>query len=114
MATVNAEDFKTTKVRGLKDKLVIMLQMIRWQVGAPVYITSGIRPTDTDSEHSVGLGVDISDNDDGEDLSSRWRFLALRAIFAMGIRRVGIYNKHIHIGISESKDQDVAWWGESK
>lgn len=113
MATVNAENFKTTEVRGLKDRLVIMLQMIRWQVGAPIYVTSGLRPTDKDSEHVFGLGVDISDNKEGKELSSRWRFLVLKAAFALGIRRIGIYDRHIHLGISESKDQDVAWWGTS-
>lgn len=114
MVTVNAPDFKTTEVRGLKDKLVLLLQNVRTIADVPIYVTSGLRQTDTDSEHALGLGVDISDNDDGAEIGSRWRFLVLRAALAVGFRRIGIYDRHIHLGISESKDQDVTWWGVSQ
>ena len=81
----------------------------------PVIITSGIRPPDKDttgdstkSAHTSGHAVDIRAR------ASRDRFYILGAIYAVGFKRIGIYDKHLHVDTSPNHDSDVCWWGKSK
>ena len=110
---VTMENFKAEKVAGLTDRMKVMLQALRYIVDEPIYITSGLRSSDTDSEHSLGMGVDISDNNRGEDISSRWRYKVMKAAYGLGFRRLGDYDRHVHLGVSTSHPQDVEWRGVS-
>lgn len=112
-AIVELENFTSSEMDGLSDKLKLHLQMIRYIAGVPIHITSGLRTGDTDSEHSLGAGADISDNDRGEEISSLWRHKVLSAAYLLGLRRIGVYDRHIHIGVATSYPQDVTWWGVS-
>ena len=112
-AHAKLEDFTENEVEGLTDRMKIMLQAIRYIAEVPFYVTSGLRPDDSNSEHSLGMGVDISDNGGGEDISSAWRHKVLKACYAVGLTRVGIYDKHIHIGVSTSHPQNVSWFSKS-
>ena len=111
--TAGLDNFTATDVEGLTDELKVKLQCIRYIADMPIYITSGVRPGDTGSEHSLGMGVDISDNLQGENISSGWRHTVLAACYAVGIQRVGDYDRHIHIGVSTSHPQNVTWWSKS-
>jgi hypothetical protein len=82
-------------------------------VGESIHITSGYRPKDPGA-HGEHFAVDISDNKEGKPLGSRWRFLILKAAFSIGFQRIGIYDRHIHLDISQKRDLDVAWWGQSE
>lgn len=71
-------------------------------------ITDGYREGD-ELCHGVGLAVDIRCK------SSNQRFQIVRALFAVGISRIGIYDKHVHADTCVDKlPQDVMWRGVSK
>jgi hypothetical protein len=91
----------------MSKELVQTLDTIRELAGVPLRVTSSYREGDPNA-HGDGTAVDIRVR------SSEDRYRVLRAIFIMGIRRVGIYNAHIHIDVSKRLPQDVAWWGKSK
>lgn len=64
--------------------------------------TSGI------SDHTFGLGVDIKcDN-------STLRFSIIRYCIEAGIDRLGIYDRHVHIGCAKVLPSNVLWVGKSK
>jgi hypothetical protein len=112
MATKN---FTDAEIVGLQEELVKMLQQVRDHAVVPIHITSGYRPGDTKS-HGEGAAVDISDNKFGKPVASRWRFLILKAAFAVGFRRIGVYDRHIHLDINHDSPggQDVVWTGVSE
>lgn len=92
-------------------------QAIRNAWGRPVYITSGVRSPEhnievggaPNSSHLRGLAVDISDNKEGQMLSSKFRYVVLDTLMSMGIRRVGIAETFIHFDVDKEKGQDVIW-----
>ena len=98
----------------LDKDLVYLLDDIRSMARVPIFITSDYRPTETTSAHHLGQAVDISDNLAGLAPSSRWRIRILRAALALNVSRIGIYDRHIHIDVSQTHDQDVVWYGVSE
>jgi len=92
-------------------------QAIRNAWGRPVYITSGVRSPEhnievggaPNSSHLRGLAVDISDNKEGQMLSSKFRYVVLDTLMSMGVRRVGIAETFIHFDVDKEKGQDVIW-----
>lgn len=93
------------------EKLMTMLDSVRESVGRPVVITSGVRCRDHNdtvggvrgSEHMSGEGADIACG------NSRERFEIIGAALGAGFNRIGIARTFIHLGVSESKVQSVAW-----
>ena len=96
--------------------LLIMLDAVRDLARVPIIITSSNRsnPGDETSAHFTGHAVDVSDNKHGLPVSSRWRYLVLKSALAMGLNRIGVYDRHIHIDTSTTHDQDVIWYGSSQ
>lgn len=94
-----------------------LCQAIRTAWGSPVYITSGVRSHDKNievggapnSSHLRGLAVDISDNNEGGIISSKFRYVALMTLINMNIGRIGIADTFIHFDIDKEKGQDVIW-----
>lgn len=114
MTIVELEHFPELGNSGLTRKALIYLQALRYIVDVPIHVTSAVRSSDTDSAHSLGLALDISDNKQGSPISSSWRHKILPALYALGIRRVGVYDRHIHFDLADTPfPQDVSWWGES-
>ncbi len=114
-ATVPLESFSADELghgHALAPELLVKLQAVRYLAGEPIHISSGLRPED-DGEHGSGEAVDITDNRRGEDVGSRWRHHVLKASYAVGFSRIGVYDKHIHLGVSRERDQSVTWWGQS-
>jgi hypothetical protein len=93
--------------------LVTLLDDLRDTVGGPLVVTSGLRCAahnaalggDPTSGHLTGTEADLACP------TSRARYRLLTAAFARGVPRVGIYQKHIHIGLRSALPQDVCWWG---
>lgn len=56
-------------------------------------------------EHTFGGAVDI------KAITSRDRFVILKEAFGMGFKRVGVYSRHIHLGILSNRAQKVSWYG---
>lgn len=103
--------FKEHEIRGLKTKLVDMLNKARGIAGIPFILTSTVRTPDenkklggvSDSAHLDDNAADISCIDSG----SRWKIL--NALIQVGFKRIGIGETFIHADIDESKPQEVIW-----
>lgn len=107
--------FDESELRGLDPRLVEMLARARGLAKVPFRITSGFRTSAEnqaaggvmDSAHTRGLAVDLACFD------SRARMRMMSALLVAGFRRIGCYNRHIHVDIDEMMPQDVLWVGES-
>ncbi len=58
--------------------------------------------------HSEGVGVDLAVR------NSRERFEIVRALMQGQFRRIGVYDKHIHVDDSMKLDREVLWIGVSQ
>lgn len=94
-------------------ELVTLLDAIRRDVDAPMIVTSSYRPGDARA-HGKGLAVDVSDNAQGDDVSAHWRYRVLKAALEHGIRRCGVYDRHVHLDVWADGPQDVIWWAKSR
>jgi len=56
------------------------------------------------SSHRKGLAVDVAC------FASRRRFMVLFAAIKLGIVRVGIHRRYLHLDMDRHKDQRVAWF----
>lgn len=107
--------FKDEEVAGLDKELVSKLDSARHVAGVPFTITSGKRTLEEnqnaggvqDSAHETGLAVDLRVPDGTS------RFLMVSALLQAGFKRMGVYDKHIHVDIDASKPQNVLWVGQS-
>ena len=94
-----------------------LCQMVRNAVGAPLYITSGVRSPETNarvggsqnSSHLKGLAVDISTNKIGSTMPPRHTYLIVRTLIDAGVKRIGIAKTFIHFDIDKEKIQNVIW-----
>lgn len=81
-------------------------------IGFDLVATSGFRDTKHNervggvprSSHLNGLAIDLSVTD------SKMRDKVLWCSFAVGIRRRGLGNTHVHLDVDESKPQDVTFF----
>ena len=97
------------------EALVMMLDDARLYAGRPFFITSGIRSPKVNSEvggspksaHLTGHAVDIRCTSD----NYRWHMVD--ALTAVGFRRIGVYDHHIHVDTDPTKPQDRLWLGLS-
>lgn len=91
---------------------ILTLDEARHIARIPFIITSGYRD-DPESEHSLGLAVDISST------NGRQTHIIEYALRAVGISRRGIYDLHVHAGIGYTREPDrfppnVLWAGVSR
>ena len=87
------------------------LELARATAGVPFVINSAWRPEDESKAHQLGRAVDIK----VEPGNSRARFHILRGRFLAGFRRVGVYDRHIHVDDNPGPwDADVCWLGISR
>lgn len=108
--------FSDIEAHGLTDDLMHKLDRARELFGAPIIITSGYRDPEKnestggvkDSEHTKGMGVDIRCVD--SELQKR----LIWALCVAGFHRVGVYDRHLHVGVDSSKPSPAYWMGESK
>lgn len=74
-----------------------------------VTITSGARNGKGTSAHNAGLAVDLRAWD------GKTKYAIVNAALELGIKRVGIYDRHVHIDIDSTKThQNTIWLGKSK
>ncbi len=96
----------------MNPKLLHKLDDVRHVAGLTIFITSSFRVGDAGA-HGDGDAVDIADNKTGEEISSRWRHKILAAAYAAGFKRIGSYDKHLHLDVSLTRIQEVSWIGKS-
>ena len=111
-----AKYFREDEILGLDPSLVERLDAARELCGFPFTITSGKRSPDDnnrvggveDSSHILGVAVDLR-----VPMETTLREKMIWALGLAGFKRIGIYTRHLHVDIDESKTQNVAWFGES-
>ena len=59
-------------------------------------------------EHSTGMAVDIGCID------SKARFSLVTHALSLGVERIGVYDRHVHFGLSPDFPRPVMWTGISK
>ena len=87
------------------------LNRIRHLYNKPIYITSGYRCDvhnklvggNLNSAHTKGLAVDIKCDNSVD------RFELLKILFNVGITRIGISDKFVHVDSDVSKPHPVTW-----
>ena len=95
------------------EDLVYRLDEARTYAARPFVISKGggirgPRHDGDNSAHITGHAVDIR----CVDSTARWHML--EAIYLVGFKRVGIYDRHIHVDTDLTKPQNVTWWGKSE
>lgn len=86
--------------------LLVKLDLARGLAGVPFIINSDVRGDS--AEHRIGEAVDLMC------VSSRRRFQMVQALMAAGFRRIGVYDRHIHVGIAVERGEAVLWVGVSR
>jgi len=99
----------------MDEEFLLWLDEVRSAAGVPMVITSDFRPSDDDSTHSLGIAVDVAA------ASGRWRYLIVKAALACGAKRLGVYDKHIHLELPVGRHKlpehiptPSLWAGKSK
>ena len=109
MPNIFPKYFKQSEIKGLNDKLVLMLDQAREFAQIPFCITSGLRTADqnkavngiSNSAHLKGLAVDLQCYN-GND-----RFKIVTALLKAGFNRIEITKDHIHTDIDELKPKNT-------
>jgi len=97
--------------------VLIRLELMRQISGEAIVPTSDFRPGDDDSTHG---DPDHDGDGDGIDIrchASRPRWRLIEAALRVGFKRVGVYDRHLHLDIGTEEDgfdQEVMWMGESR
>ena len=114
-----ANEFKYPEL--LSPKLLQMLDATREKAEVAMTITGSWRPRPNVGKRSSGHqpnGRGIYEAVDIRCPTSRKRFRMVKAAFEVGFRRIGVYDRHIHLDcvteISNKFGQDVNWIGISK
>jgi hypothetical protein len=77
-----------------------------------LFITEGVPASKEgshvkESEHFEGLGVDVR-------VKGGWeRYMVVKVALEEGLKRVGVYNAHVHLGQSQTLPSPVLWVGKS-
>lgn len=101
------------KLAGLNPAFVAILTKIAEKLPFDLVITEGVPASKEgshvkESEHFEGLAVDLR-------VRSGWeRYEILRRALETGIKRIGVYNAHVHLGASVTLPRPVIWAGTSK
>lgn len=107
--------FTDEEVKGLDESFVALLDRARHIANLPFVVTSGRRSHDENeramgaegSSHLKGFAADLACSDSGS------RFAMVRALLEVGIKRIGVYDRHVHCDVDPDKSPSVMWLGKS-
>lgn len=113
--TMGYKHFSDEEAKGLSPELMSKLDTAREVAGVPFLITSGLRSCDANtaalgvegSAHLSGKAVDLACSD------GLTRFNMVRGLLAAGFVRLGVYDKHCHVDVDDTKPPNVIWTGVS-
>lgn len=96
--------------------LVVYCQSIRDELGKKLVVSSGVRTLEhnasiggaKDSSHLDGLAVDLLYHN-FQDLHT-----IVSTALKLGITRIGIYSRHVHLDVDKNKPQNTIWYGSYK
>lgn len=103
--------FSDEEIEGLDPELVRRLDEARGFAKVPFIITEGLATGGSHVEntaHGRGLAVDVSCR------RSYRRMRIISGALLAGFRRIGVYDRHLHLDVDEKLPQDVLWTGVSK
>ncbi len=103
----------TGKLENLHPDLLHILSTLEEKLGMSLTITSGKR----DEAHNAKVGgvkgsehtYDPAEGADVACTTSPLRFQMVEALLNMGVRRIGIGQTFVHVGIAKDKPQDCMW-----
>jgi len=105
----------TGYTNNLHADLLAVLTQLEHRMGFDLRINSGYRTAEHNRDPKVG-GVEGSEHTydpaEGADVfcqRSTTRFKMVRELLSMGVRRIGIGDTFIHVGIAQDKPVDVMW-----
>jgi len=96
--------------------LIEKLQQARTIAGIPFLITSGFRCAfenkrrggDDNSAHLRGMAADIAAH------TGQQRYKIIEALLGVGLNRLGIYERHIHVDVDQTMHPCYIWYGVYK
>lgn len=103
--------FSDEEIEGLDPELVRRLDTARSYAKTPMIITEGLASGGShvaNTSHQRGLAVDIACH------GSHARMKMVSGALLAGFRRIGVYDRHLHLDVDEKLPQDVLWTGVSK
>lgn len=112
----NSSEFDSPDVRfsgnNMKSQVITLLYRLRVLMNESVIISSGVRsiPHNTDiggspdSSHITFLAVDIKIK------NIAYRYKLIKYLLMLGVKRIGVYENHIHIDLDLSKTQNIMWY----
>jgi hypothetical protein len=105
----------TGEINNLHPNLIAVLTQLEQRMGFTLQINSGYRTKEHNADPKVGGVPDSEHTYDpamGADVlckRSVTRYRMLSELFAMGVRRIGIGETFIHVGVAQDKPMDVCW-----
>jgi zinc D-Ala-D-Ala carboxypeptidase len=107
--------FTDDEIKGLDPEFVALLDWARGRAKIPFVITRGaVTPEQNkkdggveNSAHLRGLAVDLHLEDGAH------RFKMVQALVIAGFKRIGVYDKHVHVDADPTLPQEVMWVGVS-
>jgi len=114
----DSRDLPGSGEKYMEAEMVLLCQAIRDEVGFAIHINSAFRTRKRQrqirrsrqyksvraSAHLKGMAVDIR-------IESSWhRHMLLKAMYKLGVRRIGIADRFIHIDIDPLKPQECTWY----
>ncbi len=94
--------------KGLSAEMTATLHDLEMLLGRKLTVTSGKRTGKGSSSHNTGKAVDI------RAWTLQERFEIVQAANKLGLKRMGVYDRHIHLDVDHHKKQDVMWLGKSE
>ena len=105
----------TGEINNLHPNLIAVLTQLERRMEFVLHVNSGHRTKEHNDDPKVGGVPDSEHTYDpamGADVlckRSVTRYRMLNELFAMGVRRIGIGETFIHVGVATDKPVDVAW-----
>ena len=109
------DEFDSSDVPGsgllMNLEFVKILDQMRSVCKFPFHVNSGVRSEAVNAEAG---GVDSSEHTDGNGAdiraeTGREKFLIVKSALDLGIKRIGVGKRFVHVGMSYSHPQNVVW-----
>ena len=108
-ATIILKTKRYNGVNELKPEMKAKIKDLEAELGHKITVTSGARNKKGSSAHNAGLAIDIRAHKGPE------KYEIVKAAYKLGFKRIGIYDRHVHLDIDDTKaHQNTIWLGTSK
>ena len=98
----------TPRPKGLTKEVKELIVKLETELDRELTITSGKRDKKGSSAHNTGKAIDI------RAWTGKDRFQIIQAANKLGVNRIGVYDRHVHLDVDMTKGQNTMWIGKSK